>query len=162
MQDNLTPTQALWANATSKSISWPAKDKADAHRRRFQLYNMRRKWRRANDPFATIADLVEVVVEQDNAGQWWTRLQPSGFRLNELLATGWTSIDGGPALPPQPQQPDPIDAKILRRLEVTDWLNARGEKDLTFPYMEALALLQNLGDVDLGEFRKQLSAHGID
>lgn len=114
-----TPSQALWLRATSESLRWPAGSKADAYRLRFQLYNLRRAWRRAADPFASIADLVEVVVRQID-GQWWTYLQPKCFDVQALVDSAQTTTGPAEALSLEDQRllalADAAQSKIDQQL----------------------------------------------
>jgi|PlaIllAssembly_1097288.scaffolds.fasta_scaffold138937_2 hypothetical protein len=157
MSDRLTPSQKLWNEATSKSLRWPAPNRAEAHKRRFQLYNMRRNWRRAGDPFASIADLVEVVVKQDPQGNWWTHLQPKSFDLQELIGTAW--VGNQPLIDPMPEahESDEATAKILRRMEINDYIDKLTDANPNLSHMGLIALANSLGDTTLADFKARLA-----
>jgi len=119
-----TPAQSLWLNALSTPQSWPSETKEEAHARRFKLYNMRRKWRRDKDPFASIADQVECVVKEKN-GRWYTILQETGFDVWDFVNT---AIPGDPTKGPAPT-PTPAPAELTeeekRLLAFADAANER-------------------------------------
>jgi hypothetical protein len=88
---------------------------------------MRRRWRRNNDPFASIADQVECVVKQVD-GRWYTILQEASFDAWDFVNS---AIPGDPSkarVGQQAAEPELTEEEKML-LAFADAANARFEQE---------------------------------
>ena len=153
---------------------------AEAHSARFQAYNAFKVLKKEDDPFADMKAMLEFIVKGQPDGSATLSIQRKTTNLMQILSgkklTNPISPIPQPAVDPtitanlqrdiqrttpkEVDPADPFDAKILRRMEINDWLETK-EEDLHFRYAEACAMLASAGDVTLDKFREMLSTQGI-
>jgi hypothetical protein len=153
---------------------------SEAHSARFQAYNAFKVLKKENDPFADMKAMLEFIIRKQPDGSATLSIQRKTTNLMQILSgkklTNPTSPIPQPAIdltttanlqhdiqrttPKEVDPTDPFDAKILRRMEINDWLETK-EEDMHFRYAEACAMLASAGDVTLDKFREMLSTQGI-
>jgi len=165
-----------------KAINSPVELEFDtisaAHSARFQAYNAFKVMKRENDDFATTKELLEFIVRPARGGKGLLRIQRKTTNLMQLLSgrpvnETPASINHQPMDTTKLQQQvaaedipeldptNPADAAIIRRVEVTDWLDSIDDQLTSDQHRQILNVLRTAGDVTLAEFRKQLSIAGI-
>ena len=164
-------------------LSFPTK--AEAHTARFQAYNAFKVMRKEGDTFADVKEMLEFIVKPQQNGTATLAVQRKTTNLMQILSGIHVKDDADNPTPWIAQPPvtttlqkdlqkdlqrttpkeidptDPRDAKILRRMEINDWLEDK-EKNMNFKYTEACAILAYAGDVTLEQFKELLSSRGID